>query len=61
MTQKNISPNFNISLKANNSGEEVPFITISNSNSSKNKNSKSSSNDFEISLNQNSKTNNFFI
>ena len=59
MTQKNISPNFNISLKANNSGEEVPFITISNSksNSSKNKNSKSSSNDFEISLKQNSKTN----
>ena len=57
MTQKNRTPNYNISLKANNSGEEVPFITISNSNSSKNKNSKSSSNDFEIFLDQNSKTN----
>ena len=55
MTQENIPPNFNNSLKSYNSKEEVPFITISNSksNSSKNPNSKTSSNNPKISLAQN--------
>ena len=55
MTQENIPPSFNINFKAYNSGEEVPFITISNSksNSSKNQNSKTSSNNPKISFTKN--------
>ena len=45
----------NINFNKNNSGEELPFITISNSksNSSKNPSSKNSSNNYKVSLTQN--------
>ena len=56
----NLLPNFNINLNDNHSGEEVPFITISNSksNSSKNQNSKTSSNNNKISLTHNNSSSN---
>ena len=45
----------NINFNNNNSGEETPYITISNSksNSSKNPSSKNSSNNYKVSLTQN--------
>ena len=48
-------PFFNNNLNKTNSGEELPFISISNSksNSSKNQSSKTSSNNYKVSLTQN--------